>query len=469
VIVDKQGTPARASARLRGKPSKAEDQQDQPIERFTQKYNIPPWEGPLTYPFVGPKRTTVTFEDLDGIDAGDLLNDNIVNFCLRKGEYEHEELADKVFFFNTYFYSTLTKTPSGKKGLNYDAVKRWTKKVDLFSLPYVIVPINASFHWYLVIICNLQNLPRGDVSEDPQQIVDSDEEMQNGEAQEPPSSAQQGEMPSKQFKRLSLDDHEVQTISIDSADAEYEIPDSDDDRKKQAAYEAALVDEPEMISSSGTAKSKPAKKKPVPPVRRFSPDQPLIITLDSLGSTHSQEVRFLKDYIVAEGHEKRGITVDPKAIQGITAKGIPEQTNLSDCGVFLIGYVEEFLKNPRLFVEKVCSKEMDRNNDFKDFEPNEKRNEIRKTLMQYSAVQHKNKDDERLSKQTAKRKATEDGDREAKRLASSPVKDSNEVQESSNESVSGISISSRGQDPGTVEVANGGRQTFALDGIAEYL
>ena len=473
VIVDKQPTPARASARLRGKPSKVEEQpqeqRDEQIERFRSKYKIPEWKEPLTYPFVGPRRTTVNFTDLDGIDAGDLLNDNIVNFCLRKGEYEHEEHADKVFFFNTYFYSTLTKLPSGKKGLNYDAVKRWTKKVDLFSTPYVIVPINASFHWYLIIICNLQNLPRGDMLEGPQQVLGSDEEMQNGEAQESPFSPQQGEMPSRQFKRMSLDDRDIQTISKDSGDADYEIPDSEEERKKQAAYEAALVDEQENLPSSGTTKSKSTKKKSAPPVRRFSPDQPLIITLDSLGSTHSQEVRFLKEYIVAEAYEKRGLTIDPKCIQGITAKGIPEQTNLSDCGVFLIGYVEEFLKDPRVFVEKVCSKEMDRNNDFQDFEPNEKRNEIRKSLMTFSAVQQKNKDDERESKKMAKRKATEDGEREAKRIASSPVKDSGEIQESSNDSVSGVSISSRGQDQGTMEVSNAGRQIFALDGIADYV
>ena len=194
-----------------------------------------------------------------------------------------------------------------------------------------------------------------------------------------------------------------------------------------------------------------------------------IITLDSPGSTHSQEVKFLKEYIVAEAYEKRGLTIDPKCIQGVTAKGIPEQTNLSDCGVFLIGYVEEFLKDPRVFVEKVCSKEMDRNNDFQDFEPNEKRNEIRKSLMTFSAVQRKNKDDERESKKMAKRKATEDGEREAKRIASSPVKDSGEIQESSNDSVSGVSISSRGQDQGTMEVSNAGRQIFALDGIADYV
>jgi len=471
VIVEKQSNPARASTRVRTKPAKAEDQtveREMPIERFRLQYNVPPWEEPLTYPFVGPKRTTVNFEDLDRIDEGDLLNDNIVNFCLRKGEYEHEELADKVFFFNTYFFSTLTTTRAGKRGFNYEAVKRWTKKVDLFSLPYVIVPINVSYHWYLVIICNLQNLPRGDVpAEEPQEIVASDEEMQDGHGQDPLSSAPQGDMPSKQFKRMSLDDEEVKTMPNGRHDVDYEIPDSDDERKKQAAYESALVNSQEDLPTVGEATAKQPKKKPAAPVRRWSPDQPLIITLDSLGAPHSGEVRLLKDYIVAEALDKRGLTIEPKQIQGITAKGIPEQTNLSDCGVFLIGYVEEFLKDPRRFVEKVCSKDMDRNNDFQDFEPKEKRNEIRDTLIKMSTVQLQNKEQERQSKKDAKRKAAEQAGGDAKRIASSPVKDSGETLEISDDKVSDLSISSPAKQS-LIEMAIRG-QTSVLEGIGDYL
>lgn len=426
VITEKQPTPTRASTRVRTKPTKAENQiaeQEVSIERFRLKHKIRPWEEPLTYPFVGQKRTTVNFEDLDRIDEGDLLNDNIVNFCLRKAEYEHEkDIADKVFFFNTYFFSTLTTTRAGKRGFNYDAVKRWTKKVDLFSLPYVVIPINSSFHWYLTIICNLQNLPRGDAPvEEPQQVVASDEEMQDGHDQDPSSSAPAGDMPSKQFKRMSLDDEDPMPSS--KAEADFEIPDSDDERKKQAAYESALVNSQEELPKVEEVMTKKAKKKLAAPVRRWSPDQPLIITLDSLGAPHSQEVKLLKEYIVAEALDKRGLTIEAKQIQGITAKGIPEQTNLSDCGVFLIGYVEEFLKDPRRFVEKVCSKEMDRNNDFQDFEPKEKRNEIRDTLIELSTEQLKNKAEEKARKKEAKRKATEQAGGDAKRIASSPVKD----------------------------------------------
>ncbi|GAB7342900.1 hypothetical protein MBLNU457_g1015t1 [Dothideomycetes sp. NU457] len=472
VIVEKQPTATRASTRVRTKPAKADNQlaeREVPIERFRLKHNIRPWEEPLTYPFQGPKRTTVNFEDLDRIDEGDLLNDNIVNFCLRKAEHEHErDVADKVFFFNTYFFSTLTTTRAGKRGFNYDAVKRWTKKVDLFSLPYVIVPINVSYHWYLTIICNLQNLPRGDVPiEEPQEVVASDAEMEEGHGQDPSSSAPAGDMPSKQFKRMSLDDEEVQTTTNGRHDADFEIPDSDDERKKQAAYESALVNSQEDLPEAEQVMTKKPKKKPAAPVRRWSPDQPLIITLDSLGAPHSQEVKLLKEYIVAEALDKRGLTIDPKQIQGITAKGIPEQTNLSDCGVFLIGYVEEFLKDPRRFVEKVCSKEMDRNNDFQGFEPREKRVEIRDILVKLSTEQRQNKEEEKQKKRDAKRKATEQAGGDVKRIASSPVKDPVEGKGISDDKVSDPGVSSPAK-PSAIEMAIRG-PTSILEGIGEFL
>lgn len=81
----------------------------------------------------------------------------------------------KVYVFNTYFYSSLTNGCKGRKNINYDAVKRWTSKIDLFSYDYVIVPINeryvksfqnamplltvpCSYHWYVAIICNLSKI-----------------------------------------------------------------------------------------------------------------------------------------------------------------------------------------------------------------------------------------------------------------------------------------------------------------------
>ena len=34
-------------------------------------------------------------------------------------------------------------------------VRKWTTHVDLFSKDFVVVPINQSLHWSLIIMCNL--------------------------------------------------------------------------------------------------------------------------------------------------------------------------------------------------------------------------------------------------------------------------------------------------------------------------
>ena len=51
-------------------------------------------------------------------------------------------LAKRIYIFNTFFYERLTNTARGKRGINYEAVQKWTSKVDIFNFDFVVVPIN---------------------------------------------------------------------------------------------------------------------------------------------------------------------------------------------------------------------------------------------------------------------------------------------------------------------------------------
>lgn len=156
-----QATPVRSSGRLRSKDGgKAAQPAEPEVERWTVKHGIPKWDAPLVYPAVGPNRTTIDAEDIARLDDGELLNDNIILFCLREMQEKNPGLKGKAHIFNSFFYETLTSMPSKKKGFNYEGVKRWTRNIDLFSHPYVAVPINTQYHWFLVIICNLDKLER---------------------------------------------------------------------------------------------------------------------------------------------------------------------------------------------------------------------------------------------------------------------------------------------------------------------
>lgn len=57
--------------------------------------------------------------------------------------------AEKVYFFNTYFFTRLTEN-AGRKSMDYKAVERWTSKIDIFTYDYIVVPINESQYVKLV-------------------------------------------------------------------------------------------------------------------------------------------------------------------------------------------------------------------------------------------------------------------------------------------------------------------------------
>ncbi|KAM4549101.1 uncharacterized protein PAE49_017064 [Odontesthes bonariensis] len=85
---------------------------------------------------------TLSLDDLGTLEEQNWLNDQIINMY---GELIMEATQHKVHFFNSFFHKQLVA-----KG--YDGVKRWTKKVDLFSKWLVLIPIHLEIHWSLVTV-----------------------------------------------------------------------------------------------------------------------------------------------------------------------------------------------------------------------------------------------------------------------------------------------------------------------------
>ncbi|KAI4740026.1 cysteine proteinase [Aureobasidium sp. EXF-12298] len=368
-----QSTPVRSSRRLQSRDSgKAAIPAEPEVERWTVKHGIPKWDAPLTYPAVGTNRTTIDAEDIARLDDGELLNDNIISFCLREMQENNPDLKGKAHIFNSFFYETLSTLPSRKRGFNYEGVKRWTRNIDLFSHPYVAVPINTQYHWFLVIICNLDKLERKLKLEG---LGDEEEEGPENEHQ-------------------STVEEPVQSQSTVSNDIEIpETPpqETKDDVLSQGVKRISLdasQEQEEELPPLNKLKPIPRKgKKQAPPLPKVDPDTPAVIILDSLSGTHTQEVKNLKQYVVHEGRDKRGLEFEYTELKGMNARGLPQQTNFCDCGVYLIGYMEAFLRDPAEFVRKVMSRELDRNNDFADFDPSKKRAEIRDRLIKLEEEQ----------------------------------------------------------------------------------
>ncbi|KHJ90503.1 Ulp1 protease family, catalytic domain protein [Oesophagostomum dentatum] len=124
----------------------------------------------LVFPPGESGAVSLHFEDLRVLAHGEMLNDNIIEFYLKyiRAKLLPEEQRDKVFVFNTFFYQKLTEKQPSISILNknhrssvgrfewikrnFSKVKSWTKRVDIFKMDYIVLPINDEMHWYLVII-----------------------------------------------------------------------------------------------------------------------------------------------------------------------------------------------------------------------------------------------------------------------------------------------------------------------------
>jgi Ulp1 family protease len=373
------------------------------------------WEASLTFPAEGKKKATVDARDIERLDEGEFLNDNLIAFYLRYLEDVLEksrpELAQRIYFHNTFFYETLTKGKVRSNNINYEAVKRWTSKVDLFSYDYIVVPVCEKLHWYVAIICNAPRLLQTDEPEIPKS-QDADEHtilpakaaldpafdegndefeaskmLDNGnEAAEPRSPS-----PSviAQVEHMSLEDQEWP-----EPDAMPDVPRSGIAQLRSLQTNGEHNDNPigeDEFENHGhnedvRPKGKKPKRKSMPPARKYDPRDPRIITLDSLGQAHSPTCSNLKEYLVCEAQARRNVEIAPGRL-GMTAKGLPQQSNYCDCGVFVLGYMKKFLDNPDEFVYNILQGDMTENKACAKVEASKMRGEIRELIFHLQAEQ----------------------------------------------------------------------------------
>lgn len=258
----------RLSRRLQDKETVEEPQAP---ERWTEAHGLPKWDSPLVYPAEGPKRTTVEALDIERLDDGEFLNDNLISFCLRQLEESHPELKGQVHMFNTFFYTALS-TKQGRKAFNYDAVKRWTKNIDIFTYPFVVIPVNANLHWFVTVICNLDKLPRrlaGDEVDDEEDELANDREdmLDNVIAQ---LGAPHAELPME----LPDSQEEQQAEHVREEVGRMSLSESDVPPSSQAAeaYENSEA-EATFPRKSTLASARKGKKRMAPPLPKLKANQ----------------------------------------------------------------------------------------------------------------------------------------------------------------------------------------------------
>ncbi|XP_011686013.1 PREDICTED: ubiquitin-like-specific protease 2 isoform X2 [Wasmannia auropunctata] len=240
---------------------------------------------------------SINTEDYLCLAEDEFLNDVIVDFYLKYLTLEVLSEVDqhRTHVFSSYFYkrlispyaeaaeSSVPMTPAAKR---YARVQKWTKNVNIFEKDFIIIPINEYSHWFLAIICFpglVGTVPKAETSENDN----------------------------------------LKTVRAD----------------KETKESNARADEP--VESKTQINVKFEEQKEVV-------KNPCILIFDSLGGTsRSRVLAALRDYLNCEHVAKLGVekTFSKGTIKGAYPK-VPQQSNLTDCGLYVLQYVESFFKDP---------------------------------------------------------------------------------------------------------------------------
>ncbi|NWS69362.1 SENP7 protease, partial [Crotophaga sulcirostris] len=325
----------------------------------------------IVYPPPPAKRGLgVTREDLECLEYGEFLNDVIIDFYLKYLLLEKapKHLADRTYIFSSFFYKCLTRTEKHSEGdLKVSAAQRrhrrvrtWTRHINIFSKDYIFVPVNEESHWYIAVICFpwleeavYEDCPHQDsLYHQPQKspLWSESENTRTG--------------PVLAFPGNCKDDEKKDTDRILFSKGGNEIDAS-----------ASVLD-------SGISK-----------VSAFLVQRsvwffyrPCILIFDSLKASSVQKtVQVLREYLEMEWEAQRKTHREfNKSTMIDLCPRVPKQDNCSDCGVYLLQYVETFFQNPivnfeePLHLEKWFPRQLIRS----------KREEIRDLILQLHFQQH---------------------------------------------------------------------------------
>lgn len=352
---------------------------------------------------------SVTNEDLHCLNDGEFLNDVIIDFYLKYLVLEKlkKEDAQRIHVFSSFFYKRLnqrerrnapdtTNLPIQKR--KHNRVKTWTRHVDLFQKDFIFVPINESAHWYLAVICfpglkgpvfEQNPLCQGEfpaptapaaaaaaepLSEDsiPDHCrplspdndgLDSSSEEQSPAVSGAPTEGQtdgdaarenaaftergpesssaaaasgNGQADAEQRFKSELHRISVCYGSRKGEDDTFAFSDDQSSGQEECSEDGTLADDTLTSEASALASTQSVCK------------QPCILIMDSLrGPARSTVVKTLREYLEVEWEVRKGTKRSfGKDVMKGSSPRVPQQDNFSDCGVYILQYVESFFENP---------------------------------------------------------------------------------------------------------------------------
>ncbi|XP_077152850.1 sentrin-specific protease 7 isoform X1 [Ranitomeya variabilis] len=274
-------------------------------------YPPPPTKGGLS----------VTNEDLECLEHGEFLNDVIIDFYLKYLLLEKfpTHFAEKCHVFSSFFFKCLTRkdnvTDDDNSGMpaaqrRHRRVKTWTRHVDIFTKDFIFVPVNENSHWYLAVIC----FPwlEKTIYEDRKE----------------PSA----------FQDTKKRD--------DSGSGSVIIFNDRLSKKEEIIGEGSNSESEESTSLEPSCDPKHSKHKDKDLGKLCKRSCLLIFDSLKTGSVQTT-VQVLREYLKVEWDVKRKTPREftRSSMRDLYPK-VPKQNNSTDCGLYVLQYVESFAQNP---------------------------------------------------------------------------------------------------------------------------
>ncbi|XP_076637053.1 uncharacterized protein LOC143349590 isoform X4 [Colletes latitarsis] len=289
----------------------------------------------------------INTEDYLCLGEDQFLNDVIIDFYLKYLTLEVLSESDqhRTHVFSSYFYKRLTSphtqsvesnVPLSPAAKRHARVQKWTKNVNIFEKDFIIIPINEHAHWFLAIIC----FP-GLVGEVSTSQVRSEENDVRKTVQR-----------SKRLKEIKLQAVTIGSTTLAPVTTTITIDQPDDGSERDEAE--GDDEEMEMDSEDDDETEMAEDKSRLPKIEQNLSQEnaiikvPCILIFDSLaGASRARVVATLRDYLSCEYVAKIGSekVFSKDTIKGASLK-VPQQSNFTDCGLYVLQYVESFFKNP---------------------------------------------------------------------------------------------------------------------------
>ncbi|CAH8672537.1 unnamed protein product [Schistosoma haematobium] len=280
---------------------------------------------------------TITNNDIECLAPGALLNDAIINFYLKFLYFEKLTSFQKqaTYLFNVFFYSRLasggyissdvrsstfsTNLPKTSETTDetifaqHANVAKWTRRVDLFSKDYIIIPINECAHWFLGLVC--YPWMAGMVS---YTALYREEVYHLCQLTEKFTNVDRINFSGDDLNSLDIGEEVIQRLPTDTPGEAF-----DRWRRRRLAW----------LRQRGVNA------------------MPCVLLFDSLPcQSRVGNLHVIRNYLQAEWNTRRSaqdgvLRFDKDTIRGFSPR-VPVQSNLVDCGIYLLHYVEMFFKKP---------------------------------------------------------------------------------------------------------------------------